>query len=365
MFPEEPPERDRDVLAQAAELLREKLPQGWAMELDPEVASSGGALVDALIQLRGPSGSVWLAVEVKRVVVPRDVPDIVERLRRSGERIGRTPVLPTIVGRYLSPSARSKIEGGDACYLDATGNARIVADDPLVLLQLSGADRDPWRGPGRPRGSLKGAPAARVVRALVDYLPPLSVPELIERSGASTGATYRVVKYLEEQDLIRREADGSGAVVAVRWRQLLESWSADYGFHRADVIRRFIEPRGVDAVIDRLRQADPHSYVVTGSAAAQADAPYAPLRLLTIYMRDLGLAETSLGLRPIDKGANVLVAANKDDFAFDRSRRWEGLTLAARSQVFVDLMSGPGRSPSEAQELLGWMERNEDVWRST
>lgn len=363
MFPEDPPERDRDVLALAVDLLRRELPEAWSVDLKTDVHIASDTGIDALVEINGPSGPILLAVEVKRSVVPRDVPGIVGQLRWSAERISETPAIPTIVGRYLSPNTRAKIQEVDACYLDATGNVRIVADEPLVLLRLSGADRDPWRGPGRPRGSLKGAPAARVVRGLVDYVPPFSVPELIDRSGASTGATYRVVKYLEEQDLIRREELGSGAVVEVRWRELLEAWSSDYGFDRADVVRSFIEPRGLDTVMDRLRDADPRSYVVTGSFAAQVDAPCAPARLLTMYVRDLAFPEAALDLRPVDKGANVLVAANKDDFAFDRSRLVDGVNLAARSQVFVDLMSGPGRNPAEAQELLAWMERNEDAWR--
>lgn len=363
MFPEDAPERDRDVLARAVELLRRELPQRWSVDVQLELRAPDDTAMDALVELNGPSGPITLATEVKRSVVPRDVPGIIERLRWSAEKVGQPRAIPTIVGRYLSANTQAKIGEVDACYLDATGNIRIVVEEPLVVLRLTGADRDPWRGPGRPRGSLKGAPAARVVRGLVDYAPPFSVPELIDRSGTSTGATYRVVRYLEEQDLIARENLGSGAVVEVRWRELLEAWSSDYGFDRADVVRSFIEPRGLDTALGLLRDADPGSYVVTGTFAARADAPYAPARLLTMYVRDLAFPEAQLGLRPVDKGANVLVAANEDDFAFDRSRRLDGVNLAARSQVFVDLMSGPGRNPAEAQELLAWMERNEDAWR--
>ena len=38
--------------------------------------------------------------------------------------------------------------------------------------------------------------------------------------------------------------------------------------------------------------------------------------------------------------------------------------LAAPTQVVVDLMTGPGRSPNEAEELLEWMKRNERSWRN-
>jgi hypothetical protein len=66
----------------------------------------------------------------------------------------------------------------------------------------------------------------------------------------------------------------------------------------------------------------------------------------------------------VDAGANVLVAANDDDFALARSFTTGQLTVAAPSQVAVDLLGGPGRSPSEAEALLDWMQENEDAWRS-
>lgn len=41
-----------------------------------------------------------------------------------------------------------------------------------------------------------------------------------------------------------------------------------------------------------------------------------------------------------------------------------GLTVAALSQVAADLLTGPGREPSEGEELLIWMKDNEDAWRA-
>jgi hypothetical protein len=37
--------------------------------------------------------------------------------------------------------------------------------------------------------------------------------------------------------------------------------------------------------------------------------------------------------------------------------------IAAVSQVAVDLLTGPGRNPSEATALLDWMTANESAWR--
>lgn len=360
MMPTAPPKREEDILRAALEQLRSLLPSGWRLD-DEAIGDTAG--IDAVASLDAPDDrSVDLVFEVKTRITTREVPGALDRLGRRARGLGllRDPLL-TLVARYLPPNTRSKIESLGAGYLDATGNVRIASEEPPLFIRVSGADRDPWRGPGRPRGGLRGGPAARVVRALIDYAPPYSVPELIVRSGASTGATYRVVDFLEQEDLITREE--RGPITYVAWRRLIERWSQDYGFDRADVLRTYLEPRGIEVTLDRLRELAPSDYVITGSVAAGLDAPYAPARLLTIYLNDLSLAEGALNLRPVTQGNNVMIAANKDDFASHRSREVEGLSYAAPSQVAVDLLSLPGRSPSEAQELMDWMERNEDAWR--
>jgi hypothetical protein len=238
---------------------------------------------------------------------------------------------------------------------------QLAADRPALLVRDRGADRDPWRGPGRPRGTLKGPPAARVVRALVDFAPPYSVPELAERAGASTGATYRVVEFLEEQDLVERER--RGPITAARWRPILERWSRDYGFGQSNTVATFLEPRGLETLTARLVRAGELDYVLTGSLAAERIAAYAPARLAMLYVRDIAAAGTLLELRPTTSGANVALASSNYDVVFERAQVVDGLRLAALSQVAVDLRTGPGRNPSEAGALLDWMESNEPVWR--
>src|SRR5262249_55085006 len=156
---------------------------------------TSGRPVDAVVELVGPDQTrAVFVVEAKRSVVTRDLPALLER---------------------------------GVSYVDATGNMCVLLERPALFLHDRGADRDPWRGPGRPRGTLHGPPAARVVRALVDFAPPMTVPELVRRSGASTGATYRVVEFLERDALVDR--DPRGPITSVGWRRLLERWSQDYG----------------------------------------------------------------------------------------------------------------------------------------
>ena len=71
--------------------------------------------------------------------------------------------------------------------------------DPAVFLESRGADRDPDRKP-RPLRSLKGAAAARVVRALCAIEPPFGVRTLAESSTTPLGTVSRVVSLLEIGD---------------------------------------------------------------------------------------------------------------------------------------------------------------------
>jgi hypothetical protein len=83
-----------------------------------------------------------------------------------------------------------------------------------------------------------------------------------------------------------------------------------------------------------------------------------------VYVADAEKAANVWGLRPADAGANVMLAEPGFDVVFERSlTNKEGVVLAAPTQVVVDLMTGPGRSPNEAEELLEWMKANEGSWR--
>ncbi|GAB3961622.1 hypothetical protein GCM10029978_014320 [Actinoallomurus acanthiterrae] len=317
--------------------------------------------IDAFVELTGPDQTrAVLVVEAKRSVVTRDLSGVLEQVQSHIHHYAGAAA-PLLAARYLPPSARAWLEERGVSYVDATGNLRVVLERPALFLRDVGADRDPWRGPGRPRGTLQGPPAARVVRALVDFAPPISVPELARRSGASTGATYRVVEFLEREALIERTP--RGPISAARWRGLIERWSEDYGFQRSNTVSAYLQPRGLSAVLDSLTASQELRYVISGSLAAYTYAPYAPPRLAMIYVDDPDRVAERLGLRSVDSGANTLLATGDYGVVFDRPVETGGLRFVAPSQAAVDLLTGPGRSPAEAHALLDWMEKHESDWR--
>lgn len=356
--PGAPPTNPEQVVEQASERMRRALSPGWEItSMMQKIVGGMKPRIDAVLQLRNPvNQKLKFLVQVRRVVSIRDLgPSIqaLEKLSGQGDQV-------MVMSRHISESAQRWLIERNISFADVTGNFRISAQDYSVLLGDRGAALDPWRGPGRPRTSLKGEAAARVIRALIDSRPPMSVPELIKRAKSSNGVAYRVLDFLEDEDLVIRE---ESKIVGVKWQRILEQWSRDYGFQENNSVMGFFEPRGLPELLEKLKGKPELDYAVTGSLAAQRWAPYAEPRLAMMYAKyPLKLAR-QLDLRPVDTGVNVLIAATAFDVVFDRVAEFEGVRYVAPSQAVVDLLRAPGRNPAEGQELLTWMEKNEDEWR--
>lgn len=351
------PRTPTDLTLLASARIQAALPSGWTAT----TTTASGLDSEASVRLqlmRNTQVVLAFDVEIKRVVNRSAVLEISDRAdRQSG---GDAP--PLVVSRYLTPQMQEEFRERGIAYADATGNLFLASDDPLIMVADRGASADPWRGPGRPTTSLKGLPAALLVRALVDYAPPYSVPQLAKAAGASLGATYRLIDYLTGEGLLTRTE--RGPITVVDWPELLRRWSNESRYLDTSTSRGFLEPRGLDSLRANLQELpEDQRYAVSGSLAAQPYASYAEPRLALLYADDpLGLA-AALGLRPVDTGANVIVASPRSPVVFDRTTNWQGTTIVAPSQAVADLRNGPGRNPAEGDYLLAWMERNTDEWR--
>lgn len=357
------PLNETQLARRFVEIIGERLPVGWSVRPDKsESKAAAGRRLDLALEIVAPNGgAATIVIEVKRILEGRDIGPLRTQL---DAYVSQVPNGRGVVGaRYLSPQMRARLVESGLSYVDATGNIRLEVADPGLFLSDRGADADPWRGPGRPRGTLKGAPAAKVVRAIADFSGDWAIRDLVEVSKASTGAAYRVVEFLESEGLATR---GDRGVVSIpSWEEVLRRWSDDYGFVRSSRVSRWIAPRGLSDLIERAAASSDVTYAVTGTLAAAEWAPYAPARSAMIYVLDSATASAAWDLRPADAGANVMLGEPDVDVPFVRTLTTSnGLEVAAPTQVAVDLMTGPGRSPAEAEELIQWMVRNEQSWRN-
>ena len=345
--PNRPPASERDIVRRAAELIADRLPRTWTSELSEGVPGSRRE-ADAVLTLQAPDGDRALVViEAKRALETRDAIPIAEQLSALSDDFTDGEVVATglLAAPYVNPATRVRLTEFGVGYADSTGNLSLRLDRPALFMRDVGQDKNPWRGPGRPRGSFKGGTAARVFRALVDFAPPYSVPELVQLADASSGVTYRVVEFLEREDILRREP-GKG-IREVDWRELIERWSREYGFALSPSTTAFLEPRGIDRALDKLRTGD-LKYAVTSSSASQFLAPYAPVRALSVYVTSIDEAAAALDLRAAPGGGgNVLLAVPRTKSHSSVRRPSTGSSLRRRAKLRPTSSAGLDAHPKK------------------
>ena len=360
------------LIETAASEIGKRLPPRWLL-LDrgrnaPGQSPQGPAReVDGVLEIRDPDGlSSDIMVEVKtNPLEPRLVAFVASRLKslfarrvESGEPETRPTIL--LVSTYLSPLTKERLVEAEISYADSTGNLRLAVDRPAVFIETVGAEKNPFRE-DRPLRSLKGGRTARVARGLLDYRTPFGTRELAAETASSPAMISRVCGLLEPDEIVTKDGR-RGRIVLVDWEALARRWAADYDFASSNFLTTWLEPRGARALLGRLADAS-FRYAVTGSFAANRLAPVTEPRLAILYADDPEAAALSLGLRPAETGGNVLIARPFDPVVFERADYNNGITYARVTQVLLDLMTGPGRGPAEAEALLEWMRDNEDRWK--
>ncbi len=352
------PRTEIQVAGQIERLLADRIPPGWTLRVSTQTRISRFR-VDLLAEIESPAGeTAVLAVEIRRNLESRDIHSAIQQILHIAETLP-TRAVPMVAAAYLSPRARALLRERGVGYLDATGNIRVEASTPGLFISAAGVDRDPWPREHKLQ-SLRGRGAARALRAIVDTRPPYGVRELATSTGASAPTLSRVLDLLEREAIVVRTR---GAVSTVDWQAAIRRWAEDYSQSDSNTPLLALDPRGLPAIESKLRATE-STYAVTGAFAAQRFDPVAPARSVTVYVTNAAKFMDHLDLREVEAGANVVVLEPFDSVVFDRTMDRDGLRCAAPSQLAADLLTGPGREPSQGEQLLKWMARNEDVWRS-
>ena len=356
-LPDKQPPTYMQVARHVETTLAERIPRGWSLWARP-MAKVGRYEVDLLAEIASPAGATAvLVIEIKRTLEPRGVHRTIEQL--SATTAGAIPrAVPVVASSYLSPRVRGLLRDRGVGYIDITGNVRIEASRPGLFISSDGVNRDPWPRDHKLQ-SLRGRGAARAVRAIIDTIPPYGVRELAQSTSVAAPTLSRVLDLLEREAIVTRVR---GGVSAVDWQGAIRRWTEDYDQTESNTPKLALEPRGLPALEKKLR-ATKLTYVATGAFAAQRFDPVAPARLAAIYVIDAYEFIQQLNLRETEAGANVVILEPLDTVVFDRAVDRDGLRCVAPSQLAADLLTGPGREPTQGEHVLAWMEKNEHVWR--
>ena len=355
------PVGETEVLREALRRVVELLPASWRLDERREVAFR--ERLGAVVELAGPNGDrASFAVETKLSgSVPTQV--LLSTLRERGRRAG-LPML--FASDYVGPSLRVALAGENISFADATGWVRVVSEEPLVLLTGRGADRSPNARSDSAVTRLNGIAASRVIRVLSATDLPLGVRELANLANVSPGSVSKLLATLASEGIADR--DERGGILAVRRRALVRRWAQDYSFARSNrAVGYYIAPRGLDRAVAQI--ANHGGIALTGSAAARRVLPdgvtsVVPLRLLAMYADEPAALSRELGLIDAEQAtANVVVAAPQDADILPRPGDRSPATAPA-ALVLADLLTLPGRSDAEADQLMDALAKNDIAWKA-
>ena len=235
---------------------------------------------------------------------------------------------------------------------------------PWTALRSSSIPEEPSGTPGARSGprvpSRERRRAGSYAPCVISHRPPVS-GSWQKKARTDPGYVSRVFTLLEKEDLIHREI--RGPVTRVDWQALIRRWTEDYSLFGSNRAGSYLEPRGLNALLRKLSNPD-FRYAVTGSLGSASVATVAPARLAVLFVDDIEDAAERLALRPTEVGANIILAEPFDPGVYERDEERDGITYVAPSQNAADLLTSPGRGPSQAEELMEWMARNEGAWRS-
>ncbi|GAA4856554.1 hypothetical protein GCM10023222_03590 [Saccharopolyspora cebuensis] len=353
----------RELLEELEQAISQALPRAWGLTIEPE-ARRGDLRFDAVFRIDAPDGGrATVVAEVKSSAEPRAVLASLGRMRHIRSAASADAIV--LAAPFVSPLTRDHLAQAGIGWFDRTGNMMLALDRPSVLIRRYGADRNPFSNPADRRlKSLRGPGAARVVRSLLEIELPVGVRDLAMRAEVGAATSARVVDLLDREGLVERS---TGKLIAeVRRRPLTYRWTADYGLTSSNDVEPMMDPRGLDHALDRLRSGD-DQYLVTGSAAARACLPadvlpVAPLTTLVIYAERPRRIARDIGLRTPSRGANVLLVRPFDDVLTKGAFVEGGIRYAAAPQAVADLLTGPGRSTEEAEQLMDLMAEQDPRW---
>src|SRR6185436_2265808 len=112
--------------------------------------------------------------------------------------------------------------------------------------------------------------------------------ELARASGLDEGFTSRIVRQLEQERLVGRDA--KGAVKVTDFNALLDSWREAYDFSKHHILRGHVAARSSDELLRQLAdqlKRDNIEHAVTGLAGAWLLDQFAGFRLVVFYVAQL------------------------------------------------------------------------------
>ncbi len=266
--------------------------------------------------------------------------------------------IPLIVVPYMGRSGMDLCKEHGLSWIDLSGNAHIKA--PRLLIHIEGRPNK-FKKAGRP-ANVFAPKGARIVRQLlIDPKQGHNQRELSQITGLDEGYTSRIVRRLEELNLIDR--DDKGVLKPSNPDELLEAWLETYDFSKHQIIKGHVAARSGEELLRKMTQILSDQKIdcaATGLAGAWQYTHFTKFRMVTLFLADSPGKNLfdQLHFREDDRGANTWLVVPNDKGVFHGSSDQDGIVCVHPVQVFLDLKGHPERAKEAAsmvrQEKLKW-----------
>lgn len=315
---------------------------------------------DAEIDLRIAAKSLTLLVEARKTVYPRDVQQVLWRIKSLANRTAvpgtGIDIVPVLAAESLSPGAKDLLRAEQVGYFDSGGSLFLPAPGAYVYI-----DKPPPKAQATAMRSLFSGRRAQAIHTLLMHRQDwFGVKQLAEQAQVSPATASEVLSELEKFDWIATRGQGPSKERHLREPgALLDAWAKQVAASRPESLRRYFVPgTKADSLVDRAAQAfDAHGagYAISHEAAAQRYAPFlssvGQVRCRVLVAPQANDALADLGARVVNEGANFVIIEVKSAGDLLFRERIGDAWLASPIHVYLDLLRGEGRAKEMAEHL--------------
>lgn len=326
------------VEAEAIQILRE------VPELTVKSTQEGAIRSDALV--RYADMEVPIAIEVKSRVSSASAHHIVHQAQRLD-----MPMV--VVAGETTGEAREILAGGGIGLVDGIGNLHLEL--PGLLMRITGTRMAP-RPPSPVR--LAGKSSLVVQAMLLDVGRNWQIPDLAQRCGVSVGLVHKVLRRLEDEEVLDVRGAGPRKTRKVtNPTALLDLWAEEHRDRLARMPAFMIAQTSDQLINDLCKGLDSVGveYALTGSAAAVRIAPY----ISNVLVAEVWIASkvdtdavcAEINAMPVESGPNVVFLRERNDTPLAFRTRTDNAWTTNIFRLYVDLLRDPQRGQEQAEHL--------------
>ncbi|CAL4869996.1 hypothetical protein MMA231_04294 (plasmid) [Asticcacaulis sp. MM231] len=307
----------------------------------------------ALFQL-GSKKPRYFALEVKKNLYPRDLPQIVWTIKRNRTNHMGSKNLLVLLADTISNGAKEWMQAEGVGYYDNSGSLFLPTEEAYILI-----DRPTTKKQEKVIGSVFYGRRSEVLEALWERGRAWSsVKAIAERINAAPSLVSSTLQELERHDWI--ETQGNGPAKERRltdWNGLLDAWTDHEQRRKPAATTKYFVPRlkaqAIPAALDSALAERRIDYEITGEFAGNVHAAlFSSVSVIRARISAGQLAEAALeaiDARPVNEGFNLLSINESVELPF--RRRIGELWIASPLRTYLDLLNTGGRGKDAAKML--------------